>query len=205
MENDNFEKLLRALSHRKPFRSYTVEFVNGEKIEVDHPEALIVRAGVAVYLSADGTPAWFESFGREPRCRSSAGIGSAYGISMIASSDFLIASAPGNSGFEMVCVAPPRYHVGDSASAIRVRHDSLWITGVAFICLVLSLYPDHLVNIWDVDGTDRQKVVLARWRAAYRRLGFLGRAVKLFWRRRTRSASYQSVSMKKHIKRLLQN
>jgi len=60
VEKDNFEKLLRALSHRKPFRAYTVEFVNGEHIVIDHPEALIVRAGVAVYLAADGTPAWFD-------------------------------------------------------------------------------------------------------------------------------------------------
>ena len=63
MEKDNFEKLLRALSHRQPFRSYTVEFVGGEKVEVDHPEALIVRAGVAVYLGPDGTPAWFDHAG----------------------------------------------------------------------------------------------------------------------------------------------
>jgi hypothetical protein len=63
VEKENFEKLLRALSHRKPFRSYTVEFVNGEHIEVDHPEALIVRAGVAVHLAADGTPAWFDHLG----------------------------------------------------------------------------------------------------------------------------------------------
>jgi hypothetical protein len=63
MEKDNFENLLRALSHRKPFRSYVVEFVNGEHIDVDHPEALIVRAGVAVFLSADGTPAWFDHLG----------------------------------------------------------------------------------------------------------------------------------------------
>jgi hypothetical protein len=63
MEADNFERLLRALSHRRPFRSYTVEFNSGETIEVDHPEALIVRAGVAVYLSADGTPAWFDHLG----------------------------------------------------------------------------------------------------------------------------------------------
>ncbi len=61
MEKENFGKLLRALSHRKPFRSYIVEFLNGEKIDVDHPEALIVRAGVAVYLAADGTPAWFDN------------------------------------------------------------------------------------------------------------------------------------------------
>jgi hypothetical protein len=60
VEKDNFEKLLRALSRRRPFHSYTVEFDNGEHIEVDHPEALIVRGGAVVYLSADGTPAWFD-------------------------------------------------------------------------------------------------------------------------------------------------
>jgi hypothetical protein len=60
MEKDNFEKVLRGLSRHRPFHSYTVEFVSGEAIEVDHPEALIVRAGVAVYLSADGTPTWFD-------------------------------------------------------------------------------------------------------------------------------------------------
>ena len=63
MEKENFERLLRALSHRAPFRAYTVEFVNGERIEVDHPEALIVRGGVAVFLSSDGTPAWFDHLG----------------------------------------------------------------------------------------------------------------------------------------------
>jgi hypothetical protein len=63
MERENFKKLLRALSHRKPFRSYTVDFVGRGHIEDDHPEALIVRAGVAVYLAADGTPAWFDHQG----------------------------------------------------------------------------------------------------------------------------------------------
>lgn len=63
MEKENFEKLLRALSHRKPFRSYRVDFVDGGHIDVDHPEALIVRAGVAVFLAADGTPAWFDHLG----------------------------------------------------------------------------------------------------------------------------------------------
>ena len=63
MEKENFERLLSALSHRKPFRPYTVEFVSGDTIEVDHPEALIIRAGVAVYLSADGIPAWFDHAG----------------------------------------------------------------------------------------------------------------------------------------------
>ena len=68
MEKDNFERLLRALSHRKPFRSYTVEFVNGEHIEVDHPEALIVRAGVAVYLTRRRYPRLVRSPRRKSDC-----------------------------------------------------------------------------------------------------------------------------------------
>lgn len=63
MEKENFERLLHALSHRKPFKPYTLEFMSGESIEIDHPEALVIRAGVAVYLSADGTPAWFDHAG----------------------------------------------------------------------------------------------------------------------------------------------
>ncbi len=59
----DFERLLKALSHRRPFLSYTVEFNSGESIEVDQPEALVTRGGVAVYLAADGTPAWFDHLG----------------------------------------------------------------------------------------------------------------------------------------------
>jgi hypothetical protein len=63
MDRKSFESLLRGLARRKPFRPFTVEFVNGEKIEVDHPEALVVRAGVAVFLNAKGVPSWFDSEG----------------------------------------------------------------------------------------------------------------------------------------------
>lgn len=63
MEATVFDQSLQALSHRQPFRPFTVEFVNGERIEVDHPEALVVRAGVAVYLDAAGTPSWFDHEG----------------------------------------------------------------------------------------------------------------------------------------------
>lgn len=63
VESAAFDGLLRALCHRVPFRPFTVEFVNGERIEVDHPEALVIRAGVAVYLDANGTPCWFDHQG----------------------------------------------------------------------------------------------------------------------------------------------
>jgi hypothetical protein len=34
--------------------------MSGEHIDVDHPEALVTRGGVAVYLAADGTPTLFD-------------------------------------------------------------------------------------------------------------------------------------------------
>jgi hypothetical protein len=46
----NFEKTLQAYQKRKPFRSYRVRFVDGEYIDVDHPEALVLRGTAAVFL-----------------------------------------------------------------------------------------------------------------------------------------------------------
>jgi len=63
MDRKSFERLLKGLASRRPFRAFTVEFENGEKVEVDHPEALVVRAGVAVYLNAKGVPSWFDHEG----------------------------------------------------------------------------------------------------------------------------------------------
>jgi hypothetical protein len=63
MTAKNFEKTLQSYQRRKPFRSYRVCFVDDEYIDVDHPEALITRAGVAVYFAADGTPTLFDHDG----------------------------------------------------------------------------------------------------------------------------------------------
>ena len=60
---NNFERSLQAMVRRKPFRPFTVELVSGDRIEVDHPEALIHRAGVAVYISPEGYPALFDHDG----------------------------------------------------------------------------------------------------------------------------------------------
>ncbi len=63
MTPDNFERVLQAFQRRTPFRPFTVEFVSGERIAVDHPEALVLRGGVGVYLSPDGVPTLFDHEG----------------------------------------------------------------------------------------------------------------------------------------------
>jgi hypothetical protein len=40
-----------------------VRFVDGEFIDVDHPEVLITRGGVAVFFAADDTPTLFDHEG----------------------------------------------------------------------------------------------------------------------------------------------
>ena len=60
MTHDSFERALRAFQQRTPFRPFSVEFVSGERIAIDHPEALIVRAGVAVFISSKGVPTLFD-------------------------------------------------------------------------------------------------------------------------------------------------
>ena len=60
MEIGQFERSLRAFQRRTPFGSYTVALVNGERIQVDHPEALVLRDGVAVFIAAGGVPTLFE-------------------------------------------------------------------------------------------------------------------------------------------------
>jgi hypothetical protein len=63
MEADNFEGTLSAFKRRTPFRPFTVALVNGDRFEVDHPDALVVRDGVAVYIGAGGVPVLFDHEG----------------------------------------------------------------------------------------------------------------------------------------------
>jgi hypothetical protein len=60
MTAENFDKLLEALSQRKPFRVFTVELTGGHRFEVDHPRAIVIRDGVAVFLAPGGIPIWFD-------------------------------------------------------------------------------------------------------------------------------------------------
>jgi hypothetical protein len=63
MEADNFDRTLSTFKRRSPFRPFTVALVNGDRFEVDHPDALVVRDGVAVYIGAGGVPVLFDHEG----------------------------------------------------------------------------------------------------------------------------------------------
>ena len=60
MTEKSFDKTLRAYQKRTPFRSFRIRFVSGEHIDVDHPEAVVVRAGTGVYFSPKGVPTLFD-------------------------------------------------------------------------------------------------------------------------------------------------
>ena len=60
MTADNFTNVLDSLRRRQPFRVFTVELHGGERFEVDHSGALVVRDGVAVFLAPGGVPIWFD-------------------------------------------------------------------------------------------------------------------------------------------------
>lgn len=63
MNVDNFDQTLTAFKRRSPYRPFTVALVNGDRFEVDFPDALLVRDGVAVYLQAGGVPIIFDHEG----------------------------------------------------------------------------------------------------------------------------------------------
>lgn len=60
MTAENFDQVLKALRERKPFQMFTVELNGGHRFEVDHPGALVIRDGVAVFLAPGGVPIWFD-------------------------------------------------------------------------------------------------------------------------------------------------
>jgi hypothetical protein len=60
MTREHFDQSLVALTGRKEFRPFVVRLAGGHQFEVDHPTAMVVRDGVAVYLKPGGIPVWFE-------------------------------------------------------------------------------------------------------------------------------------------------
>ena len=60
MEAGNFDRTLRGMARQSPFQPFTVELNNGARVEVDHPEALVFRGGLAVFVNSDGDPSLFD-------------------------------------------------------------------------------------------------------------------------------------------------
>ena len=63
MDQDRFNDTIRAFKHRAPFRPFTVAMVHGDRFEVDHPDALAVRDGIAIYTAPGGVPVIFDNEG----------------------------------------------------------------------------------------------------------------------------------------------
>lgn len=60
MDRDTFDSTIRTFKHRTPFRPFAVSLVNGERLEVDHPDALAVRDGVGLFVGPGGVPTVFK-------------------------------------------------------------------------------------------------------------------------------------------------
>ncbi|MGH7174681.1 MAG: hypothetical protein ACRELF_08070 [Gemmataceae bacterium] len=63
MRADTFDQTLQTFQKRSPYRPFTVVLVNGDRFEVDHPQALVVRDGVAIYVAPGGIPIIFDHEG----------------------------------------------------------------------------------------------------------------------------------------------
>ena len=63
MDRDTFSGAIRAFRNRVPFRPFTVALVNGDRYEVDHPEALALRDGMVLFAAPGNVPVIFDHEG----------------------------------------------------------------------------------------------------------------------------------------------
>ena len=63
MDRDTFDAAIRTFKHRSPFRPFTLALVNGDRFEIDHPEAIVVRDGLALFAGPGGVPFIFDHVG----------------------------------------------------------------------------------------------------------------------------------------------
>ena len=63
MDRDTFDATIRAFKHQKPFRPFTVAMVDGDRLEVDFPDALAIREGAALFMGPGRVPVIFDHQG----------------------------------------------------------------------------------------------------------------------------------------------
>ncbi len=63
MDRDIFVSVIRAFKHRTPFQPFTVAMVNGDRLEVDHPDALALRDGMGMFAAPGGISVIFDNEG----------------------------------------------------------------------------------------------------------------------------------------------
>ncbi|MBI2804896.1 MAG: hypothetical protein HYX68_07945 [Planctomycetes bacterium] len=60
MTTEHFEKVLLAMIRRRPFKPFTVELHGDKRFEIDHPEATVMRQGVAIFMAPGPVPIYFD-------------------------------------------------------------------------------------------------------------------------------------------------
>lgn len=60
MDRETFSETMQAFKYRKPFRPFTVVTMSGNRHEVDHSEAIVVRGGLALFAAPGGVPVIFD-------------------------------------------------------------------------------------------------------------------------------------------------
>ena len=63
MDREIFTETIRGFRNRHPFKPFTVATVSGNRYEVDHPEAIVVRDGVAIFVGPGHVPVFFDHEG----------------------------------------------------------------------------------------------------------------------------------------------
>lgn len=63
MHRDIFTETIQVLKHLQPFRPFTIAMVNGNRYEVDYPDALAIREGLAIFLGPGRVPIYFDHEG----------------------------------------------------------------------------------------------------------------------------------------------
>jgi hypothetical protein len=63
MDRETFDGTIRAFKNRTPFKPFTVVTVNGNHYEVDFPDALAVRDGLALFVAPGRVPVFFDNEG----------------------------------------------------------------------------------------------------------------------------------------------
>jgi hypothetical protein len=60
MDRETFDRTVLAFKRRLPFIPFTSALENGDLLEVDRGDALLVRDGVAGFLGPGGVPSVFD-------------------------------------------------------------------------------------------------------------------------------------------------
>jgi hypothetical protein len=60
MDRETCDSTIRAFKHRTPFRPFTIALVNGDRLEVDHPDALAFRDGLGLFAAPGSVPVVFD-------------------------------------------------------------------------------------------------------------------------------------------------